>query len=156
MRSRISIRGCVCPSVLPSHTSWISKKWTEFEQNSIRNIKLGYLKTIQRLFRDISETSTLADRQNASDVWTLSDLFKCKPIPKFPGGTLIEETASNLLQIWLWKLNTHQVHESMGRASAQVKRGRNYRGQGFSQMSILQRRLRIFHRTSKGMNDWCV
>ena len=73
MRSRISIRGCVRrsvrPSVRPLHTSWISAKWAEFEQNSIRKIKLCHLK-------DNSETSTLADRQNASDVWTLSDLFR--------------------------------------------------------------------------------
>ena len=80
MRSRISIRGCVCPSVgpsvrpsvcrsvRPSHTSWISEKWAHFEQNSIRNMKLCHLK-------DNSETSTRANRQNASVVRTLFDLF---------------------------------------------------------------------------------
>ena len=55
MRSRISIRGCVRPSVGPSvrplvgpsHTSWISKKWAEFEQNSITR-KYAIWKTIQR------------------------------------------------------------------------------------------------------------
>ena len=51
MRSRISIRGFVCPSicpsicpiicpsvslsVCPSPTTWISEKWAEFEQNSV-------------------------------------------------------------------------------------------------------------------------
>ena len=80
MRSRISIRGyvrrsvrpsvrpSVGPSVRPSHTSWISEKWADFEQNSVRNMRLCHLK-------DNSETSTLADRQNASVVWTLFNLF---------------------------------------------------------------------------------
>ena len=60
MRSRISIRGCVRrsvgPSVRRSHTSWISEKWAEFEQNSIRNKKVCHLK-------DYSKTSTRAVRQ---------------------------------------------------------------------------------------------
>ena len=80
MRSRISIRGCVCPSVRPSvrpsvgrsvrpsHTSWISEKWAKFEQNSIRNMKVRHLK-------DDSKTSTRTVRQNASVVRTLFDLF---------------------------------------------------------------------------------
>ena len=32
MRSHISIRGCIRRSVGPSHTSWISEKWADFEQ----------------------------------------------------------------------------------------------------------------------------
>jgi len=68
MRSRIYIRGCVCPSVRPSHTSWISEKWADFEQNSVRNMKLCH-------WKDNSEASTLADRQDASVVWTLFNLF---------------------------------------------------------------------------------
>ena len=78
MRSRISIRGCVRPSVRPSvgrsHTSWISEKWAEFEQNSIRTMKLSHLK-------DDSKTSTLAVRQNASVVRTLFDLFFLFQLP---------------------------------------------------------------------------
>ena len=65
MRSRISIRGCVRPSVCRSHTSWFSEKWAEFEQNCSRNIELAH-------FKDNSETSTRADRQTASDIWALS------------------------------------------------------------------------------------
>ena len=87
MRSRISIRGYVCLSVRPSvdplvrqsHMSWIFKKWdfwAEIEQNSLRNMKHCYLK-------DDSETSTLADPQNASYVWTLSDLLLCFINAKF-------------------------------------------------------------------------
>ena len=64
MRFRISIRGCVRPfvgrSVRPSigrsHSSWISKKWAKFEQNSIRKKKVCHLK-------DNSKTSTRAVRQ---------------------------------------------------------------------------------------------
>ena len=48
MRSRISIRGCVRPSVRPSHTSWISEKWAEIEQNSIRNKTMPF----ERQFKD--------------------------------------------------------------------------------------------------------
>ena len=44
---------------------------TEFEQNSNRNMKLYHQK-------DNKETSTQADCQNASYVWTLSDLFFSK------------------------------------------------------------------------------
>ena len=40
----VSLRGCVsryvCRLVGPSHRSWISDKWAEFEQNNIRNIKI--------------------------------------------------------------------------------------------------------------------
>ena len=39
MRSRISIRGCVGRPVRRSHTSWISEKWAEFEQNKIMQNK---------------------------------------------------------------------------------------------------------------------
>ena len=60
MRSCISIRGSVRPSVRQSHTMWISEKGAEFEQNITRNIKLH--------LKDDSETSASADRQNASDV----------------------------------------------------------------------------------------
>ena len=55
MRSRISM-------------SWIFAKWAEFEQKGIGNMKLCHLK-------HNSETSTRADRQNASVVRTLFDLF---------------------------------------------------------------------------------
>ena len=66
----------VCPSVgpsvgrsvRPSHTSWISEKGAEFEQNSIRNKKVCHLK-------DDSKTSTQAVSENASIVRTLFDLF---------------------------------------------------------------------------------
>ena len=79
MRSRIYVRGyvrrsvrrSVRPSFRRSHTSWISEKYdisTKIEPNSTKNIKLCHLK-------DNSETSTRADRQNAFDVWTPSDLF---------------------------------------------------------------------------------
>ena len=68
MRSCISIRGCVRPSVRPSigrsvhpsvrrsHMSWISEKWAEFEQTSIRNKKVCHLK-------DNSKTCTRAVHQ---------------------------------------------------------------------------------------------
>ena len=56
MRSRISIRGCVRPSVGRSHTSWIFEKWAKSEQNSIRTKKVCHLK-------DYSKTSTWAVRQ---------------------------------------------------------------------------------------------
>ena len=68
MRSRISIRGCVRPLVHPSvgpsvrpsvgrsHTSWISGKWAEFEQNIIGNKIVCHLK-------DDSKKSTWAVRQ---------------------------------------------------------------------------------------------
>ena len=52
-------------SVHRSQTSWISANWVEFEQNSIRNMKLYHQK-------ENSEKSTRADRQNASVVWTVS------------------------------------------------------------------------------------
>ena len=65
---RPSVGPSVGPSVRPSHTSWISEKWADFEQNSVRNMRLCHLK-------DNSETSTLADRQNASVVWTLFNLL---------------------------------------------------------------------------------
>ena len=71
MRSSICIRGCVRPSVHPSRTSWISENWdiwAEIEQNSIEIMKLCH-------FKDYSGTSTRAERQNASDVWTPTDLF---------------------------------------------------------------------------------
>ena len=68
----MSIRGCVRPSVGPSvgpsHTSWISEKRAEFEQNSIRNKKVCHLE-------NESKTSTRAVSQNASVVRTLFDLF---------------------------------------------------------------------------------
>ena len=65
---RRSVRPSVGPSVGPSHTSWISEKWAEFEQNSIRNKKVCHLE-------DDSKTSTRAVSQNASVVRTLFDLF---------------------------------------------------------------------------------
>ena len=61
----------VGPSVRRSHTSWISKKsdiLTKMEQDSIKNTKLYHL-------TDSLEISMLADRQNASDVWTPLDLL---------------------------------------------------------------------------------
>ena len=67
MRSRISIRGCVRPSVRPSHTSWISEKWTKFEQNSIKNKKVCH-------WKDDSKTSTV--QEHASVVQTLLDLLR--------------------------------------------------------------------------------
>ena len=51
-----SVRRSVGPSVGRSHTSWISEKWAEFEQNSIGNKKVCHLK-------DYSKTSTRAVRQ---------------------------------------------------------------------------------------------
>ena len=60
MRSCISIRGSVRPSVRQSNTMWISEKGAEFEQNITRNMKLH--------LKDDSETSARADRQDASDV----------------------------------------------------------------------------------------
>ena len=68
MRTRISIGGYVRPAGRPSHKFDIGKILTKMEQNSTKNIKLYHLK-------DNLETSTLADRQNASDVWTPSDLL---------------------------------------------------------------------------------
>ena len=61
----------VLPSVRWSHTSWIfenSDSLIKMEQNSTKNMKLYHLK-------NNSEKSTRADRQNAFDVWTLSDLL---------------------------------------------------------------------------------
>ena len=92
MRSRISIRGCVClsvrRSVRPSHMSWISEKWADFEQNSVRNIRLCHLK-------DNSETSTLADRQNASVVWTLFNLFS-------PSSSFLPVSFRHLFWLVFW------------------------------------------------------
>ena len=79
MRSPISIRGYVHPSVCPSvgpsvcksHMSWISGNsniLTNMEQNSAKN-------TILYLMKENSERSMQADRQNTSDVFTPSDLF---------------------------------------------------------------------------------
>ena len=65
---RPSVRPSVRRSIRRSHTSWNFEKWAEFEQNSIRNIKLCHLK-------DDSKTSTRAVNQNASVVRTLFDLF---------------------------------------------------------------------------------
>ena len=62
------IRRSVSLSVCRSHTSWISEISNILTKNSTKNMKLYHLK-------DNSETSTRADRQNASDVWTPSDLF---------------------------------------------------------------------------------
>ena len=55
MRSRISMRGyvrpsvgpSVRPSVRPSHTSWISDISTEMKQNSTENMILRHLKDIK-------------------------------------------------------------------------------------------------------------
>ena len=91
MRSRISIRVYVRPLVGlsldpfvgPSHTSWISQKsniLTKMKQNSITNMKLFHLK-------DNSVTSSCADRQNASDVWTPSDLLFQSTILEIDIGT---------------------------------------------------------------------
>ena len=63
-----SVHPSVGPSVHWSHTSWISEKWAEFEQNSIRNKILCHLK-------DNLKTSTRGVLENASVVWTLFDLF---------------------------------------------------------------------------------
>ena len=129
MRSRISIRGCVRPSVGPSvrpsvgpsHTSWISEKWAEFEQNSIRNEKVSHLK-------DDSKTSTWAVRQRThllSElcstcfccilIFTFS-LFTFKKL-KFPPN--VASVGSNLLlQIHradlpdFWVLNLHRFDVS--------------------------------------------
>ena len=63
-----SVHRSVRPLVRRSHSSWISEKLAEFEQNSIRNKKVCHLK-------DDSKTSTRAVSQNASVVRTLFDLF---------------------------------------------------------------------------------
>ena len=67
MRSRIFTRGCVRPSVRPSHASQKYNSRTEFELISMRNLKLYHLK-------DKPEAETV--RQNASVVWTLSHLLR--------------------------------------------------------------------------------
>ena len=72
----VSVRQSVCRSIRPSvgrsiprsHNSWISEKWAEFEQNSIRNEIVCHLK-------DNSKTSTRAVCENASVVRTLFDLL---------------------------------------------------------------------------------
>ena len=65
---RPSVRRSVRLSVGRSHMSWISNKWAEFEQHSIRNMRICHKK-------DDSKTSTRAVRQNASVVQTLFDLL---------------------------------------------------------------------------------
>ena len=74
-----SVRLSVRLSVTHKLNFWKSNDLTKIEQNSTKNMKLFHLK-------DNSETSTQADRQNASDVWTPSDLFLLKPgfAPFFP------------------------------------------------------------------------
>ena len=70
-----SVGRSVGPSVRWSHTSWSFGKFdilTKMEQNSTGNMKLYYLKDN---LKDNLETSTRADRQNSSDVWTPSDSF---------------------------------------------------------------------------------
>ena len=47
MRSRISIRGYVRPSVRRSHTSWISDLSIEMKQNSTKNMILNHLEDIK-------------------------------------------------------------------------------------------------------------
>ena len=72
----LSVNLSLDPLVSLSHTGWISKKWVDFEQNSTKNKKLYYLK-------DNSRTSMRADRQNASDVCTLTDLLSYFKVDKY-------------------------------------------------------------------------
>ena len=83
MRSRISIKGCVGPSVRPSQRSWISEQWdfhAKFKQNSIKNIKVCHWK---KKFRD-KDAGNLTER-----FWFLNALcqtcfksgFRSVPIP---------------------------------------------------------------------------
>ena len=65
---RRSVGRSVRPSVRRSHTSWLSVKWTENEQNSTWNKIVCHL-------REDWKTSTWAVCENASVVRTLFDLF---------------------------------------------------------------------------------
>ena len=84
-----AIRGCVsppvCRSVRPSHTSWIFQNWyfwAEFEQKRMGNMHLCH-------YKYNSETSTRADPQSVSVVWTLSDLLPTILPAPFPAFLLV-------------------------------------------------------------------
>ena len=107
MRSRISIRHCVRPSVGPSvrrsHTSRFFEKWAEFEQSSIRSKKVGLSHS-----NDYLNTSTWAVRQNASVVRTLFDLLLFGEVWPFLSWALIFSpfTMNIIMNEWcieIWK-----------------------------------------------------
>ena len=123
---RLSVRPSVQPSVTDELNFWYEKSniSTKMEQNSTKNMKLYHL-------RDNSETSTWADRQNASDVWTPSDLFLYSLLSRVRGlqmrkfaSASISYTKKFLTFLWLFRYWKHLDRSRVTRLAHKRRRTR--------------------------------
>ena len=117
MRSRISIRGCVCPSVLPSVRPSVGHKWVEIMKKCRFWAKFRYVRVWNVKVRQFE----LHSSSNSTKQWVKN--FKYKLKYKYARERMASQTAAPVLKLSVKFLDNDELTlaEEGGRNSVPVR-----------------------------------